>query len=146
MADRSTLGALPFASSQTILVVDDVSVVRLTTGRALSEAGYRVIEASSAAEALELLSTTRRPIDLVLTDIVMPDMSGVDLVRMVRARWPSMRVVIASAHTPAVLVRERLQGPTIHFLAKPFSRQELLGQVRATLSALPATNDQPGQT
>jgi hypothetical protein len=52
----------------------------------------------------------------------------------------------ASAYTPAVLVRERLQGPTIHFLAKPFTRQELLGQVRAALSALLAMSDQLGRT
>jgi len=128
------------AGSQTILVVDDVGVVRKVAFRLLSEAGYRVFEASSAAEALEVLATSRRAINLAIVDVVLPEVSGVDLVRIVRDEWPATRVLFMSAFPAEILVREGLDHPNVIFLAKPFTRDELLAKVVAVLA--PATRPQ----
>ncbi len=132
MPDRPILSR-PIAGAQTILVVDDVRIVRQVTYRILSESGYRVFEAASAAEALEVLGTARRPIDLVIVDVVMPGVSGVSLVRRIHEGWPGMKILYMSAYQAEVLVREGLERPNVIFLAKPFTRDELLGKVTAAL-------------
>jgi two-component system cell cycle sensor histidine kinase/response regulator CckA len=121
------------AGTHTILVVDDVGVVRKAAFRLLSEAGYRVFEAGSAGEAIEVLSTARRPIDLIMVDVVMPEVNGVDLVRIVREEWPSVNVLFMSAHPAEILVREGLEHPSVMFLAKPFTRDELINKVSTSL-------------
>jgi CheY-like chemotaxis protein len=118
---------------QTIVVVDDVSLVTRPTARMLTEAGYRVYEAATASEALEILRTTHRPVDLVITDVVMPEVGGVGLARMIEAEWPGTRILYMSAYQAEVLVREGLQRPAVHFLAKPFTRQELLQRVHEVI-------------
>ncbi|MEO8199745.1 MAG: response regulator [Gemmatimonadota bacterium] len=115
--------------SRTVLVVDDTSAVRITAFRMLSEAGFRVFEAASAAEALEVLQTARRPVDLIVMDVVMPEVSGVDLVHTIKDRWPDIPVLFMSGYQAEVLVREGLERPDVLFLAKPFTRAELLSKV-----------------
>ena len=128
------------AGAHTILVVDDVGVVRKAAFHLLSEAGYRVFEAGSAAEALEVLATSRQPIDLAIVDVVMPDVSGVDLVRLIREEWPAVRVLFMSAHPAEILVREGLDHPGVFFLAKPFTRSELMAKVESVLRSKRAQN------
>ena len=137
---------LILAGSQTILVVDDVGVVRKVAFRLLSEAGYRVFEAGSAAEALEVLSTARQPIGLVIADVVLPEVNGVDLVRLIREEWPMTRVIFMSAFPAEVLVREGLDQLNVAFLAKPFTRDELLTKVEATLRTAPKPDGDAFQT
>jgi DNA-binding response OmpR family regulator len=100
----------------------------------LSEAGARVFEAASIGEALEVLGTARPAVQLVITDVVMPEMNGVDLARVVREQWPTTTVLFMSAFPAEVLVREGLANPNVLFLAKPFTRDELLGKVTHALS------------
>ena len=121
------------AGARTILVVDDVGVVRKVAFHLLSDAGYRVFEASGASEALEVLATSRQPIDLALVDVIMPDVGGVDLVRLIREEWPAVRILYMSAYPAEVLVREGLDHPGVYFLAKPFTRGELLARVESVL-------------
>lgn len=123
----------PLAGAHTILVVDDVGVVRKVAFRLLSDAGYRVFEAASAAEALEVLATARQPIDLAVVDVIMPDVSGVDLVRLIHEEWPAVRILFMSAHPAEILVREGLDHPGVYFLAKPFTRTELMEKVELVL-------------
>jgi two-component system cell cycle sensor histidine kinase/response regulator CckA len=125
---------LPGAS---ILVVDDVEVVRKTVFRFLSEVGYRVFEAASATEALEVLFTARPPVKLVIADVVMPEVSGVGLIRQVQEQLGDTRVLYMSAFPAEIMVREGITRPTVLFLAKPFTRDELLAKVTAALAALP---------
>src|SRR5262249_20083049 len=136
MSDRPILST-PIAGSQTILVVDDVRIVRQVIYRLLSQVGYRVFEAASGAEALEVLSTANRPIDLVVVDVVMPKMSGVMLARDIHEQCPSMRILFMSAYPAEVMVREGLEHPNVIFLAKPFSGGELLNKVTAALRQEP---------
>ena len=128
---------LPLAGARNILVVDDVGVVRKAAFRLLSEAGYRVFEAESATEALEVLATARQPIDLVLVDVVMPDVGGVALARLIRDEWPAARVLFMSAFPAEILVREGLDHPNVFFLAKPFTRSELMDKVVTALRGHP---------
>jgi DNA-binding response OmpR family regulator len=134
------------AGSQTILVVDDVGVVRKVAFRLLSEAGYRVFEAGSAAEALEVLSTARQPVNLIIVDVILPEVNGVDLVRLVLEEWPATRVLFMSAFPAEVLVREGLDQLNVSFLAKPFTRDELLSKVTAVLRARPKTNGESSRS
>ena len=128
---------LPLAGARTILVVDDVGVVRKAAFRLLSEAGYRVFEAESATEALEVLATSRQPIHLVLVDVVMPDVSGVALARLICEEWPAVHILFMSAYPAEILVREGLDHPNVFFLAKPFTRSELMDRVVTALRAHP---------
>jgi two-component system cell cycle sensor histidine kinase/response regulator CckA len=118
---------------RTVLVVDDAGVVRRLSFRVLSEAGYRVFEAASAVEALEVLAMLRGHLDLVLVDVVMPEVNGVDLVRMIRERWHEPSILFMSAYPAEVLAREGLKDLRVQFLAKPFTRDELLGAVSRAL-------------
>jgi two-component system, cell cycle sensor histidine kinase and response regulator CckA len=128
----------PFPGTLTILVVDDVDAVRQVAYRLLSEAGYRVFEAASAVEALEVLGTTAAPVNLVMVDVVMPEVNGVDLVRLVHDRWPTIPVLFMSAYPAEVLVRQGLENPNVSFLAKPWTRNELLRKVADTARIQPA--------
>jgi two-component system, cell cycle sensor histidine kinase and response regulator CckA len=143
MADQSPLiPELPGA--RTILVVDDAAIVRRLAFRLLSEAGYRVFEAGGAAEALEVLSMARGRVQLVLVDVVMPEVNGVDLARMVRESDPETAVVFMSAFPAETLVREGLRDTQVRFMAKPFTREELLRTVaRALEERVSDLNDLP---
>jgi two-component system cell cycle sensor histidine kinase/response regulator CckA len=92
----------------------------------LSEAGYRVFEAASAVEALEVMAMLHGHLDLVLVDVVMPEVNGVDLVRLIRERWHEPSILFMSAYPAEVLAREGLKDLRVQFLAKPFTRDELL--------------------
>lgn len=127
MTDQSSLSPL---AGRSVLVVDDVGVVRQAVFRFLSEAGARVFEAASLGEALEVLGTARPAVQLVITDVVMPEMNGVDLARVIREQWPTTIVLFMSAFPAEVLVREGLENPDVLFLAKPFTRDELMGKVQ----------------
>ena len=121
-------------------------MVRKIAFRLLSEAGYRVFEAGSAAEALEVLSTARQPINLALVDVILPEVTGVDLVRIIREEWPSTRVLFMSAFPAEILVREGLDHPNVIFLAKPFTRDELLTKVTEALMPEPHREGESSRT
>jgi two-component system cell cycle sensor histidine kinase/response regulator CckA len=125
-----------------ILVVDDTSVVRRGTARMLSEEGFRVFEAGSAVEAIEVLRTSRKRIDLVIADVVMPGINGVDLVRLIHAEWPQTPIIFMSAYQAEELVRQGLERPAVIFLAKPFTRDELMQRIREALGGRRKRNGQ----
>jgi two-component system, cell cycle sensor histidine kinase and response regulator CckA len=136
----------PLLAGQSVLVVDDVGVVRRTVFRFLSEAGFRVFEAASAGEALEVLSTARPPVNLLITDVIMPDVNGVDLARLVREQWPTTRFLFMSAYPAEVLAREGLDDLAVVFLAKPFTREEIVAKVRAALQGQPKTDGEESRS
>lgn len=115
--------------SRAVLVVDDAGVVRRLAYRLLSEAGYRVFEAGSAVEALEVVSLARGRLDVVLVDVIMPEVNGVDLARMLWQQAPQANIIFMSAFPAEVLAQEGLQDLRVQFLAKPFTREELLTAV-----------------
>jgi two-component system, cell cycle sensor histidine kinase and response regulator CckA len=120
---------------RTVLVVDDAGVVRRLSFRILSEAGYRVFEAASAVEAIEVLAMLRGKVDLVLVDVIMPEVNGVDLVRLIRDEWEGPAILFMSAYPAEILAREGLKDLRVQFLAKPFTRTELPRAVERAMAA-----------
>ncbi|MDW8308380.1 MAG: response regulator [Verrucomicrobiales bacterium] len=115
---------------QTILLVDDEDLL-LTMGETiLSAYGYRVLTANSGAKALELISKAEKPIDLLITDLVMPLMSGRELVEQVRRLSPETRVITTSGY-----VWPGDQPEQATYLQKPFTTQELLMKVKQVLGS-----------
>jgi len=121
-------------SAPSILVIDDQPTVRRMAHRLLSEWGFRVFEAESGEEGMEVLDTARFAIQLVLVDIVMPFADGVQVTRRIRERWPAQRILYMSAHPAEVLVEYGLTQLDAPFLAKPFTRDELLTKVSEALA------------
>jgi two-component system cell cycle sensor histidine kinase/response regulator CckA len=117
---------------ETILLVEDEAFVRKATAEALESAGYRLVIAGSAGEALEAYQQSFRPVDLLLTDVVMPGKSGSELATEFELLCPRARVLLMSGH------EERLSGSALKregrkCLAKPFSVGVLLARVREVL-------------
>jgi DNA-binding NtrC family response regulator len=121
--------------SETILVVDDTETVRRLTRDVLSRAGYQVLEAAGVDEALTIASSRREPLDLLVTDVVMPGSNGVDLVGRLRTKRPELRVLYISGYTDMAVVRQGLLDDAAAFLQKPFTPEDLLRRVRQALEA-----------
>jgi two-component system, cell cycle sensor histidine kinase and response regulator CckA len=133
--NRSVTVTLPdVRKAPSILVVDDQATVRRMTHRLLSEWGFRVFEAESGEEALEVLETARSGVQLVMVDVVMPLADGVQVTRAIQERWPGQRTLYMSAHPAEVLVQYGLSELDAPFLAKPFTRDELLTKVSEALA------------
>jgi DNA-binding response OmpR family regulator len=113
--------------------VDDLRLARRIAVRILSEEGYRVLEADGAEEALEVLSEARGRVDLVMLDVVMPKRDGVALTQSIRAEWPNQRLLYMSAHPAEILARYGLKDLNVPFLAKPYTRTELLAKVNSAV-------------
>ena len=121
---------------KSVLVVDDDELVRRASVRVLQRSGADVLVAASAPEAVELARDLTRTIDLVLTDLVMPDMSGSDVARHIRAIRPGMPIVCASGHGREELVEQGVcDADEIAFLAKPFTPAALVAKVSEALAA-----------
>jgi two-component system cell cycle sensor histidine kinase/response regulator CckA len=130
---RDDAGYLP-RGTETILLVEDEQSVRDLTVRILSELGYTVIEASNGEEALQISSERAHgEIDLLLTDVVMPQMSGKLLTDMVKAARPGIKVLFSSGYTDNALVHHGSLEPGTAFLQKPFSPSGLARKVREVL-------------
>jgi two-component system cell cycle sensor histidine kinase/response regulator CckA len=121
-------------SAPSILVIDDQATVRRMAHRLLSEWGFRVFEAESGEEAMEVLETAKAGVQLVVVDVVMPLQDGVQVGRRICQRWPEQRILYMSAHPAEVLAEHGLAELTVPFLAKPFTRDELLTKVSEALA------------
>jgi two-component system cell cycle sensor histidine kinase/response regulator CckA len=130
---------LDIRSAPSILVIDDQTTVRRMAHRLLSEWGFRVFEAESGEEAMEVLETAKAGIQLVVVDVVMPFQDGVQVTRRICERWPEQRILYMSAHPAEVLAEHGLAELSVPFLAKPFTRDELLTRVSEAL-AQPASS------
>jgi two-component system, cell cycle sensor histidine kinase and response regulator CckA len=117
-----------------ILVVDDTPTVRRMAHRLLSEWGFRVFEAESGEEAIEVLETARAGIELVIVDVILPLADGVQVTQHIQQRWPGQRTLYMSAHPAEVLAQHGLTELSVPFLAKPFTRDELLTKVSEALA------------
>jgi CheY-like chemotaxis protein len=118
-----------------VLVAEDEPAVRMLAARALREGGYQVAEAADGAAAFAMIDAgTVRP-DLVVTDVVMPELNGRQLHDAIRVRWPGMPVLFTSGHTGEAGVLERLVPAGATFLGKPFTPEALRRAVDALLVA-----------
>jgi len=122
-----------FVGSETVLVVEDDPLVRGITSRALRGAGYRVLEAGDGREAIEVVGEASGPVDLVVTDVVMPGMSGPTLAEELAARVPRLRVLFVSGYSREAMAERGVPEAGPGFLAKPFTASALLERVRLLL-------------
>jgi two-component system, cell cycle sensor histidine kinase and response regulator CckA len=120
-------------TSNTILIVEDESQVLEMVAGILSRGGYQVLSAKSGDEALQIGRDFSGSIDLVLTDIVMPGMSGGEVVRQLQQLKPEIHVLYMSGYTKYTMVGQGSLESVRSFIWKPFSPDELLGKVREVL-------------
>jgi len=118
----------------TILVVEDETAVRKLACNILHSHGYEVLEAGSSPEALRLAETHGGPIDLLLTDVVMPQMNGRELYRQIASLRPDMKVLYMSGYTDDVIAHHGVLDGQIEFLQKPFTVDGLVRKVREMLT------------
>lgn len=116
-----------------ILVVEDEEAVRTLVRDTLRARGYRVLEARDGIEALLLVSHYNEPVDLVLTDIVMPQMGGRELAEHLMGRWPELKIMFMSGYTDDELLRQGVSTAGLDFLQKPFTPNMLAYRVRVVL-------------
>jgi DNA-binding response OmpR family regulator len=117
----------------TILVVDDEPVSRRVAYRILSEEGFRVLEAATCSETLGALRQAGGRVDLIMLDVVIPECDGVAIGRHVLEEWPGQRILYMSAHPAEVLARHGHPTLNVPFLAKPYTRGEVLAKVKEAL-------------
>jgi two-component system cell cycle sensor histidine kinase/response regulator CckA len=123
---------------ETILLVDDEPHVRSVVREILELSDYTVLEAGDAEEACQIESAHREPIDLLLTDIIMPGLTGPELARQLGPRRPKMKILYMSAFRVVDLANQRIElDPGVPLVAKPFSVDALINKVRALLAPSP---------
>ncbi|HTW58001.1 MAG TPA: ATP-binding protein [Terriglobales bacterium] len=118
---------------ETILVVEDEPDLRELTRIFLEGYGYRVLAASSAEQAMQTAGTFSEPIDLLLTDVIMPGMSGRQLAEKLLAKRPQTKIVYMTGYTDDMVVQHKVLEPGTNLLPKPFTKFDLAERVRATL-------------
>jgi two-component system cell cycle sensor histidine kinase/response regulator CckA len=119
----------------TLLLVEDEDAVRAFSARALRKKGYDVLEASSGEHALDVMEQQGDKVDLLITDVVMPNLDGPALVRRVRETHPDVKVIFISGYTEDSFRRNLGEESDIHFLGKPFTLKQLAGMVKDVLYA-----------
>lgn len=117
----------------TVLLVDDEDSLRRVTTRILKKSGYEVLAASGGEEALRLCAEQPRAIDLVITDVVMPKMTGSELVSQLEAQCPGISVIYTSGYNTDMIVRHGVASDRVHFIPKPYSAPALLELVARVL-------------
>jgi hypothetical protein len=133
LATRARAAPESLRGTETILLVEDEAAVRAVTRQLLQRNGYTVLEAPQGAAALALLEGGPVRLDLLLTDVVMPGMSGRELADQLTSRCPGLRVVYMSGYTDDAIVRHGMLEPGLEYLQKPFRPDGLLMKVREVL-------------
>jgi len=123
----------PAAGSETVLLAEDEELVRVLARKVLAQAGYRVLVAVGGAEALALAERHDGPIHLLLTDVVMPEMSGRELMRRLIERRPDVQVLYMSGYADEAIARHGVLDPGTAFMQKPFTPGVLARRVRDVL-------------
>jgi two-component system cell cycle sensor histidine kinase/response regulator CckA len=119
-----------------ILLVEDEESVRAFSARALRTTGYEVFEADGGEEALEVLEDLDFKIDLMISDVVMPEMDGPSLLREVRQKMPNLKVIFVSGYAEESVRRDIEDDQSVEFLPKPYSLDQINSKVKEVLEKL----------
>jgi hypothetical protein len=133
------------AGTETILLVEDEEAVRELSRTIMEMAGYKVLEASNGLAALELVARHKEPIDLLVTDVIMPKMGGGELVEALHAQRPKMRVLYLSGYTSDAIVCHGVSESKAAFLQKPFTVSALTQKIREVLDVEESPAEDPPQ-
>ena len=121
-------------NNETVLVVEDNAAILKLTRRMLQKLGYRVLTADSPPKAIDLAQDHPEPIDLLLTDVIMPESNGRDLARHIEGICPGIKVLYMSGYTSNVIVNRGVLDDDVVLLQKPFSKNELAVKIKDVLS------------
>ena len=121
--------------SETVLLVEDEESVRQLVRETLEAKGYKVLEADHGAAALQIAAAHQGTIDMLITDVVMPGMSGRELAKQLSTSHPQTKVLYLSGYTEDAIVHQGVLDPGTAFLQKPFTLQMLSRKVREVLSS-----------
>jgi PAS domain S-box-containing protein len=122
-----------YHGSETVLVVEDEEGVRRVLLGMLQQIGYRVFTAGGAQEAIDLCLSSEVPIQMLITDVVMPKMGGRELAERLRDFAPDLKVLFVSGYTGSAIMHDGVLDAGTHFLQKPFTVEQLAGKVREVL-------------
>jgi CheY-like chemotaxis protein len=121
--------------TETVLLVEDDDAIRLLARRVLDTCGYTVLEASNGEAAVEIARATGRPIDLLITDVILPNVPGADVAAEVTRLYPAARVLYISGYTAKTIRQHGVLEAGVWFLEKPFTVAGLAAKVRQVLDA-----------
>jgi two-component system cell cycle sensor histidine kinase/response regulator CckA len=119
--------------TETLLLVEDEAAVRSSARRLLERQGYQVLEARHGADALRIVEESGRPIDLVVTDLVMPEMGGKELAERLRTHRPTLKILFMSGYTDKSIATGGVMPPNTGFVEKPFTVEQLMRRLREIL-------------
>ncbi len=139
-AAAAPASAHPAFGNETVLLVEDSEPVRGLVREILEQKGYNVMETSDGADALRVCSGHEGPIHLILTDVVMPGMSGGELCARLTPLYPGVKVLYMSGYTDDAIVHRGILDPGTAYLQKPFTADALAAKVREVLDTCRATN------
>ncbi len=122
-------------ASETILIAEDDDMLRYMTKKMLEKAGYTVFTAKNGEEAIKFVEACNIPIDLLLTDVVMPGMNGKTLARHIKTKLSNIKVVYTSGYTANVIAHHGVLGEGVSFIQKPFRQEDLLDKIHEELSS-----------
>ncbi len=118
----------------TILLVDDSDIVRDVIARMLESSGFTVLKASGGEEALSISGKTEVPIDLLLSDMVMPGMGGLELADRIAQVRPDLRILFMTGYAEDIVTRDGILGENREWIGKPFTQEEIRDRVAAILT------------
>ena len=121
--------------TETVLVVEDEKALRRAASRILSSAGYTVLEAADGAEALRMMEGHAGPLHLLLTDVIMPGLSGREVAERLGALRPGLKVLFSSGYADDAILRHGVLDQSVHFIAKPYTAAALTRKVREVLDS-----------
>ncbi|MGM0644083.1 MAG: PAS domain S-box protein [Thermodesulfobacteriota bacterium] len=130
VSGKENLEEYPLGEGETILILEDeISVLNLAETM-LEKLGYKVLASESAREALETVKSSGGMIDLLITDVIMPEMNGLDFTTRVNTFYPDIKTLFMSGYTSDVIVRHGILAEGLHYIQKPFSMKDLAVKVR----------------
>ncbi|HZH50879.1 MAG TPA: PAS domain-containing protein [Microvirga sp.] len=132
-AETARKPAADMTGQGTILLVEDEDPVRAVNARALTARGYTVLEAASGVEALQVIEERGEPVDLVVSDVVMPEMDGPTLLGELRKLYPDLKVIFVSGYAEDAFRKNLPEGEQFNFLPKPFSLRQLVEIVKQVM-------------
>ena len=131
--EKQRLPVIELDGSETILIVEDDDGLRKFTQNALQMHGYKVLDAENGEDALRVSQAHEGPIDLMITDVVMPKMGGKEAADRLQPLYPQMKVIYMSGYTDNAIVKHGVLAPGLNFLQKPFTPESLARKVREML-------------
>lgn len=138
--EKATVEPAAQGGSETILLVEDEDIVRGLARKILEQSGYRVLDARNGTEAIRISREHGKAIQLLLTDVVMPEISGKEIAERLTVLHPTIRVLFMSGYTDEAIVHHGVIDANVEFIQKPFTPMALARKVRAVLDLKPESN------